>query len=345
MKKYILLIIGMCVFVGCNNDEGVYEKVPITFVKPSNFPEVTYTLNNNPLTEKGVQLGKKLFYEGKLSSDGVVACAFCHQQKFAFTHHGHQFSHGVDDRKGTRNAPPVQNMAFQKQFSWDGAAFHLDLFSIIPITNPDEMGETVTSILEKLRKDEMYEKLYNQAFDDGQINTENTFKALSQFMITMVSSNSKYDKYVRHESGGNFTIEEKEGLDLFKSKCATCHKTALFTDDAFRNNGLPINPAINDLGRMRVTLVEDDKYKFKVPSLRNIALTAPYMHDGRFGSLASVLNFYANGVQETQNLDPILKHANGNLGISIATDEKNKIIAFLNTLTDDEFIEDKRFAE
>lgn len=345
MKKILLFTIGICLFISCNQDQGVYEKIPLTFEKPSNFPAIKYNLDNNPLTEKGFELGKKLFYDGKLSSDGVVSCAFCHQQKFAFTHHGHQFSHGVDDRKGMRNAPPIQNMAFQMQFSWDGAAFHLDLFSIIPITNPDEMGETVTSVLNKLKQDKAYENLYTKAFDNGEINTENTFKALSQFMIMMVSSNSKYDKYIRNEAGATFTNDEKEGLKLFKNKCASCHKTDLFTDDSFRNNGLPINSEINDLGRMQVTLVEQDKFKFKVPSLRNVALTAPYMHDGRFGSLESVLNFYANDVQETENLDELLKHTDGTLGISLSTEEKYKIKIFLKTLTDEEFIQDKRFAE
>ncbi|WP_425657081.1 cytochrome-c peroxidase [Tenacibaculum ascidiaceicola] len=343
MKK-LMIVLLVCSFFSCKKEE-VYTNVELAFEKPSNFPEPHYNLSSNPITEKGFELGKKLFYEGKLSSDGVVSCAFCHQQKFAFTHHGHQLSHGVEDREGTRNAPPVQNMAFQKQFSWDGAAFHLDVFPIIPITNPVEMDETVTNILEKLRQDAAYRKLFSQAFEDGQVNADNTFKAMSQFMLMMVSANSKYDKYVRVEKGGAFSEQEKKGLELFKAKCASCHTSDLFTDDAFRNNGLPVNPEINDLGRMTVTLLEDDKYKFKVPSLRNIELTAPYMHDGRFGSLKSVLNFYATGVQETQNLDPILKKEDGTTGISLNEQEKEDIIAFLKTLTDEEFITDKRFAE
>ncbi|MDP2539873.1 cytochrome-c peroxidase [Tenacibaculum discolor] len=343
MKK-LMIVLLVCSFFSCKKEE-VYTNVELAFEKPSNFPEPHYNLSSNPITEKGFELGKKLFYEGKLSSDGVVSCAFCHQQKFAFTHHGHQLSHGVEDREGTRNAPPVQNMAFQKQFSWDGAAFHLDVFPIIPITNPVEMDETVTNILEKLRQDASYRKLFSQAFEDGQVNADNTFKAMSQFMLMMVSANSKYDKYVRVEKGGAFSEQEKKGLELFKAKCASCHTSDLFTDDAFRNNGLPVNPEINDLGRMTVTLLEDDKYKFKVPSLRNIELTAPYMHDGRFGSLKSVLNFYATGVQETQNLDPILKKEDGTTGISLNEQEKEDIIAFLKTLTDEEFITDKRFAE
>ncbi|MGG6229903.1 cytochrome-c peroxidase [Tenacibaculum sp. SDUM215027] len=343
MKK-LMIVLLVCSFFSCKK-EDVYTNVELVFEQPSNFPEPHYTLSSNPITEKGFELGKKLFYEGKLSSDGVVSCAFCHQQKFAFTHHGHQLSHGVEDREGTRNTLPVQNMAFQKQFSWDGAAFHLDMFPIIPITNPVEMDETVTNILEKLRQDASYRKLFSQAFEDGQVNADNTFKAMSQFMLMMVSANSKYDKYVRVEKGGSFSEQEKKGLELFKAKCASCHTSDLFTDDAFRNNGLPINPEINDLGRMTVTLLEEDKYKFKVPSLRNIELTAPYMHDGRFGSLKSVLNFYATGVQETQNLDPILKNENGTIGIPLNEQEKEGIIAFLKTLTDEEFITDKRFAE
>lgn len=343
MKKLMIALLA-CSFFSCKQ-EDVYVNVELAFEQPSNFPEPHYNLSSNPITEKGFELGKKLFYEGKLSSDGVVSCAFCHQQKFAFTHHGHQLSHGVEDREGTRNTPPVQNMAFQKQFSWDGAAFHLDIFPIIPITNPVEMDETVSNILEKLKEDAAYRKLFSQAFEDGQINADNTFKAMSQFMLMMVSANSKYDKYVRVEKGGELSEQEKKGLALFKTKCASCHTSDLFTDDAFRNNGLPINPEINDLGRMTVTLVEEDKYKFKVPSLRNIELTAPYMHDGRFGSLQSVLNFYAKGVQETQNLDPILKNENGKIGIPLNEQEKEDIIAFLKTLTDEEFITDKRFAE
>lgn len=343
MKK-IMIVLLVCSFFSCKQ-EDVYTNVELAFEQPSNFPEPHYNLSSNPITEKGFELGKKLFYEGKLSSDGVVSCAFCHQQKFAFTHHGHQLSHGVEDRVGTRNTPPIQNMAFQKQFSWDGAAFHLDIFPIIPITNPVEMDETVTNILEKLQQDAAYRKLFSQAFEDGEINADNTFKAMSQFMLMMVSANSKYDKYVRVEKGGEFSEQEKKGLELFKSKCASCHTSDLFTDDAFRNNGLPINPEINDLGRMTVTLLEEDKYKFKVPSLRNIELTAPYMHDGRFGSLKSVLNFYATGVQETQNLDPILKNENGTIGIALNEQEKENIIAFLKTLTDEEFITDKRFTE
>ena len=157
----------------------------------------------------------------------------------------------------------------------------------------------------------------------------------------MVSANSRYDKYVRNE-GGVLTAQELEGMGLFQEKCASCHITDLFTDSAFRNNGLPPNPYLNDLGRETVTGFRYDRYKFKVPSLRNVEKTAPYMHDGRFGSLESVLNFYATGVHNTENLDPLLNN-NGVPGIPLTEDEKAAIIAFLKTLTDEEYINNPLF--
>ena len=311
---------------------------------PSNFPEMTYDLNSNQPTKNGFELGKKLFYDGNLSANGFISCGFCHEQRFAFTHHEHQFSHGIDDLEGIRNTPAIQNMAFQSEFAWDGGTSHLDLFPIIPITNEVEMGETISNVLKKLQADSEYQRLFASAFEDGGVNNENFFKALSQFMVMMISSNSKYDKYVRKEAGGEFTEIEKKGLGIFEAKCAACHKTDLFTDSAFRNNGLPPYPGINDLGRAEVSGSTSDNYKFKVPSLRNVAITAPYMHDGRFGSLASVLNFYNTGVTDSETLDPLLKQ-NGKLGIAISQDEQKALIAFLNTLTDSEYLNDKRFSE
>ncbi|MAS19167.1 MAG: hypothetical protein CMF34_02645 [Leeuwenhoekiella sp.] len=199
-------------------------------------------------------------------------------------------------------------------------------------------------MLSKLQADSEYQRLFASAFEDAEVSNENFLKALAQFMVTMISSNSKYDKYVRNEEGGKFSDLEKEGLAVFESKCATCHATDLFTDNSFRNNGLPPYPGIDDIGRAEVSGSAADNYKFKVPSLRNVAITAPYMHDGRFGSLQSVLNFYTSGVQESETLDPILKQ-NDRLGIVLTTDEQEALIAFLNTLTDNEFLEDERFAE
>jgi len=344
--RLIYLLFCTIIIVSCSspNEEYVASNELLEFSVPSNFPEPVYPLDVNPPTKFGFQLGKKLFYDGKLSSNGFISCGFCHEQRTAFTHHGHQFSHGVDDKEGTRNTPPIQNAAFMPEFTWDGATSHLDLFPIIPITNEVEMGETMSNVFLKLNADKEYKVMFAAAFEDGEINAENFLKALSQFMVMMVSSESKYDKYSREEEGGEFTAIEKKGLEIFTQKCATCHSTDLFTDHSFRNNGLPPNPILNDIGRAEVSGAEQDKYKFKVPSLRNVALTAPYMHDGRFGTLMNVLNFYDSGVEISETLDPILNNEK-ELGIKLIEDEKEALIAFLNTLTDEKYINDARFAE
>lgn len=344
MKKYFFALLVLSLVSCVSDTESEYQNIPIAYQVPSNFPPMAYNMANNPLTEKGFELGKKIFYDGRLASDGVVSCGFCHIQEDAFTHHGHNFSHGVGEAIGTRNAQPIQNMAFQTQFMWDGAADHIELVSMIPIASEIEMNGDFSAIITMMENDTNYRKLYMQAFENGEINAENMLKALAQFMTMLTSSNSKFDKYRRNEPGGTLTQDELEGYQIFNQKCASCHATDLFTDNSFRNNGLAINPAINDLGRYRVTENELDKYKFKVPSLRNIEKTAPYMHDGRLFTLEAVLNHYASGVVHTQNLDPIL-NANGTLGIPLTAAEKSKIIAFLKTLTDHQFLTDRRFAE
>ncbi|WP_304038875.1 cytochrome-c peroxidase [Mesonia mobilis] len=323
--------------------EAIVENDTLSIEIPDYFPEVTYNFEANPPTEKGFELGKKLFYDGKLSSDGVVSCGFCHIQDFSFTHHTHIVSHGVNGALGTRNAQPLQNMIFMNEFTWDGAAESLDAQPIIPITAEVEMNESFSNIIDKLQADEEYPQLFAEAFENGEVNTDNMLKAISQFLVMMVSADSKYDKILKNE-GSQFTAEEEAGKVLFDQKCATCHAGVLFTDQSYRNNGLPIDPEYDDEGRSRVTGLQADKYKFKVPSLRNIQITYPYMHDGRFQTLAQVLDHYDSGMVVTENLDPVFQQ-NENLGISLTEDEKQKIIAFLETLTDDNFLLDDRFAE
>ena len=323
--------------------EAIVENDTLSIEIPDYFPEVTYNFEANPPTEKGFELGKKLFYDGKLSSDGVVSCGFCHIQDFSFTHHTHIVSHGVNGALGTRNAQPLQNMIFMNEFTWDGAAESLDAQPIIPITAEVEMNESFSNIIDKLQADKEYPQLFAEAFENGEVNTDNMLKAISQFLVMMVSADSKYDKILKNE-GSQFTAEEEAGKVLFDQKCATCHAGVLFTDQSYRNNGLPIDPEYDDEGRSRVTGLQADKYKFKVPSLRNIQITYPYMHDGRFQTLAQVLDHYDSGMVVTENLDPVFQQ-NENLGISLTEDEKQKIIAFLETLTDDNFLLDDRFAE
>lgn len=341
--KYILLLI-LLLFWSCSDDDDEYQNIPLVFEIPSNFPPLAYDVANNPPTEKGFELGKKLFYDGRLASDGIVSCGFCHIQADAFTHHGHTFSHGVDDAIGTRNTPPIQNLAYQTTFMYDGATSHLDLQPIIPFTSPIEMNGNFSDVIIMMKADATYQKLFKIAFTDGQINAENMLKALGQFMVMVTSSNSRFDKFRRNEAGGILSQQEQAGYTLFNQKCASCHATDLFTDNSFRNNGLQVNPAINDIGRYRVTQLDQDVYKFKVPSLRNIEKTAPYMHDGRLFTLEAVMEHYNSGVVNSNTLDPLLK-TNGKLGIPTTEVEKTQIIAFLKTLTDTQYLTDKRFSE
>ncbi|TRX39792.1 cytochrome-c peroxidase [Flavobacterium restrictum] len=345
MKTKQLLLLILPLFVSCSNDsDDTYQNIPLEFKVPSNFPPPTYNFAANPLTEKGFELGKKLFYDGRLASDGIVSCGFCHEQANAFTHHGHTLSHGVGNGVGTRNTPSIQNLGYQTSFMYDGATTHLDLQPIIPFTNPVEMNGDFTKAITMMKADASYQKLFKIAFANGQINAENMLKALGQFMVSITSSNSRFDKYRRHETGGTLTETELKGFAVFNAKCTSCHATDLMTDNSFRNNGLAVNQAINDVGRYKVTLLAVDKYAFKVPSLRNIAKTAPYMHDGRFGTLEAVLNHYATGVENSATLDPLLKQ-NQKLGIALSETDKIQLIAFLETVTDTEYLTNKRFSE
>ncbi len=318
------------------------ENPRVTLEQPVNFPPIQYALQNNPVTTSGFELGRALFYDGQLSRNGSINCGSCHQQSAAFTHRGHIVSHGIDDKLGTRNSPAIMNLAWQTDFFWDGGVHDLDLQPIAPIQNPVEMDEKMANVLNKLRADSYYPRKFSEAFGSNEITSERFLKALSQFMITLVSAHSRYDGYKRNE-GDTLSALELSGLKLFQQKCASCHAGDLFTDLSFRDNGLDEHNKA-DSGRFRVTLNKEDKFKFKVPSLRNVELTAPYMHDGRFRNLELVLDHYASNVHDNPNLDPLLKQ-NGQLGIPLTAEEKVKIIAFLKTLTDHQFITDKRFSE
>ena len=312
------------------------------FSVPEGFPQPVYNLMANPVTEDGFLLGKKLFFDGRLSRDGTISCGECHNQANSFTHHGHGFSHGIDGKEGFRNAQPIVNVAWQNSFFWDGGVFNLDLFAIAPIENPVEMDEKFPNVIEKLKKSEDYPKLFKKAFGTEEVTSERFLKALSQYMLSLVSANSRYDQYLAGKA--RLTETEMKGLALFKEKgCNTCHSGILFTDHSFRSNGLGAEYT-GDLGRFRITENESDKNKFKVPTLRNIEVTYPYMHDGRFRNLEGVLEHYADGVQGVDNLDPALKKG-PKPGIALTKEEQGQIIAFLKTLTDTEFLNNKRFSE
>lgn len=334
-KKIWMISSGLIMLVACGkeiitNFEG--------FKKPSNFPEPVYRFSDNTITQGGFELGRKLFYEPRFSRNNTVSCGSCHIQSSAFTQHGHDVSHGIDDRLGKRNSPPIMNLAWMTTFMWDGGVFDLDLQPIAPITAHEEMDETVLNVLSKLRAHPLYPDLFKKAYGDTAITTARTLKALSQFMLLCVSANSKYDSVMRRE-GPSFTETEQRGYTFFQQHCSNCHKEPLFTDYSFRNNGIAIG-LNDDMGRYAVTLKEEDKYKFKVPSLRNLEFTAPYMHDGRFILLDAVLDHYRNNVQHTPNLDPALAN-----GIPMTDAEKADLLAFLKTLSDRSFLTNKNLSE
>lgn len=345
MKNIVLLVCFTLNFISCTNndiDRGIPINEKYELKYPSYFPSLTFDTIRYPLSKNGIELGRKLFYDGRLSRNNTISCGFCHIQENAFTHHGHNVSHGIDDRLGIRNAPAIQNLAFLNRFMWDGVIHDLAQQSISPISNEDEMDSSIEEIVSKLKNDTNYRTLFKSVFGDENINGERILNALGQFMAAMISSNSRYDAYLKKE--GNLTDEEKYGMNLFQQKCSSCHNGALFTDETFRNTGQYYDAQYKDGGRFRVTLDSVDFMKFRVPSLRNIELTKPYMHDGRFYSLEAVLNFYDQNVENQKNLDPILKQ-NGRIGIPMTENEKKAIITFLKTLTDQKFITNPAFAE
>ncbi|GAA5093324.1 cytochrome c peroxidase [Chryseobacterium ginsengisoli] len=342
--KIGLVIFSLLSFISCSDEvmEPLEKDEVYNLSFPSYFPEMTFDTSGNPVTKNGVELGRKLFYEGRLSRNNTISCGFCHIQENAFTHHGHTVSHGVDNRIGIRNAPPIQNMAFLKRYMWDGVIHNLNEQPIIPITNENEMDSSMPEVISKLSSDSKYKKLFKLAYGDENITGERILKALSQFMATMISADSKYDRMKQGKE--YFSSEEVKGMNLFQQKCSSCHSGELFTDESFRNTGMYYNTQFKDAGRYRVTLDQNDWMKFRVPSLRNIEYTAPYMHDGRFYTLDAVLNFYSDNVEDNSNLDPQLRQ-NGHIGIVMNAQEKQFIIAFLKTLSDKNFISNLKFAE
>lgn len=341
-KHFAILTFFIAGIIACNKEMVEAPQAFAGFEQPANFPAPVYNFSANPVTQGGFELGRKLFYDPLLSVNNTISCGNCHIQTSGFTQHGHSVSHGIFDRLGTRNSPPVMNLAWSPAFMWDGGIFDLDLQPLAPIANHVEMGEDITHVLDKLKNSSVYPALFTKAYGTSEITTTRFLKALSQFMTLCVSSHSKYDSVMRN-TGVSFSATEQNGYALFKQKCSSCHPEPLFTDNSFRNNGLSIS-GVNDQGRYLVTLNAADKYKFKVPSLRNLQYTSPYMHDGRFFTLDAVLDHYTSQVQATPNLDPLLQQG-GQLGIPLTTDERTKILAFLATLNDRVFVTDPRFSE
>jgi cytochrome c peroxidase len=304
---------------------------------PENWPKPIYDFSKNPLSQQKINLGRALFYDPILSRNNTISCASCHSQYSAFTHIDHALSHGIDDSIGTRNSPALMNLAWQKHFMWDGAVNHLDVQALAPIENKIEMDEKISTVVLKLKKSVLYKRLFYQAYGDSIATGERTLKSISQFMLTLVSGNSKYDSVMRRQA--KFSDKERNGYNLFKKNCSSCHQEPLFTTNSFENNGLPLDSTLNDFGRYKITKRPHDSLKFKVPTLRNIEHSFPYMHDGRFKKLSQIVNHYTSGIVHSQTLSKELQKP-----IVLTSNEKVDLIAFLLTLTDKSFLIDPKFS-
>lgn len=284
------------------------------------------------------EFGRYLFYDATLSVDSSTSCGTCHQQFAAFAHIDHAVSHGVLGRIGTRNVPALQNLQQQTSFMWDGAFEHLAMQSINPLTGHAEMGSTLPDVLARVARNPRYQQLASQLYDDTQITIPRILEALAAFTGSIVSRSSRYD--AMRDGKLVFNENEQRGLDEFRTHCASCHAEPYFMSNDFASNGLPPDTAMVDVGRYRVTQREEDRYRFRVPSLRNIAITFPYMHDGRFRRLRDVLDHYGSPSKHTPYADSRVTSIAG-----LSDVERKDIIAFLLTLTDTLLPRDPRYRD
>ena len=344
--SFFCFILTTIILNSCKKDPVISEVKNTPYVLDiGSFPEPSIAADN-PLTHKGIRLGRMLFYDKILSRNNTQACASCHRQEFAFNDTA-KFSIGVNNLPGKRNAMSIFNMAWNtNQFFWDGRANLLRHQSLLPIQDELEMDETLENVVQKLNGSYFYKTLFKNAFGTSKISSDLISKALEQFMNSIVSNNSKYDQYL----AGTYTLtpEEERGRYLFVTEynpgfpsasgadCMHCHGGSNFENDRYMNNGLDQDITMLDIGRQAVTNDAADKGKFKVVSLRNIALTAPYMHDGRFSTLEQVIDHY-NLVKNSSTLDGSFQQQLPN-GLQLSNSDKQALVAFLKTLTDQELI-------
>jgi cytochrome c peroxidase len=318
------------------------DATPYRFTFSKFFPQPDLP-RDNPLTGEGVALGGRLFFDRRLSANNSESCARCHRPNAAFTE-PRRFSRGVDGDLGMRNAMSLENLAWKNSFFWDGRATTLREQVLQPIQNPIEMHESLATAVAKISADKNYSRFFGNAFGTPEITSDKIARALEQFLLVQVSFDSKFDHVL--DGRGKFTEEEQHGYELFNTEydprhgqfgadCFHCHGGPLFQSQNFANNGL--DSAFYDLGRSKITERAGDEGKFSVPSLRNVAITAPYMHDGRFRTLDEVVEHYCTGMKRSATLDPNLaKHPDG--GVPLSAYDKKALVAFLKTLTDEKFL-------
>ncbi len=326
-KKHIISVLA-ATFVCAGF--AYFKPTPIYLSIPKGWPKPKYDFSKNPLTEEGFQLGRNLFYDPILSRDNTISCATCHLQATGFTHVDHELSHGIDGKIGKRNAMALINLAWNKDFLWDGGVNHLDMQPLNPIQSPVEMDESLAHVVEKLQQTQKYPQLFEKAFGTHKITGQLTLKALSQFMLMLQSTNAKYDRVMQGQE--RFSEGEQKGYDLFKQHCAACHKEPLFSDDRFENNGLDLDEDLKDIGRMKITGKKEDSLRFRTPTLRNIQFTFPYMHDGRFKNLTQVINHY-NSLPSDKHIPKELRSP-----MQLTDHDRADLIVFLKTLTDQAFL-------
>ncbi|MBM3418044.1 MAG: cytochrome-c peroxidase [Bacteroidetes bacterium] len=356
MNKFFGWFAITLLILSCKKDNTRYFPTPYFLQIPSHFPDMIIPADN-PMTVEGVELGRFLFYEKRLSGDNTQSCASCHLPSASFSD-PNQFSTGIDGIQGTRHSMAIINLGWEDFFFWDGRETTLESQILQPVVNPIEMHQSWKQTVEKLNADVTYRNRFFKAFGEEGIDSTKATKAIAQFIRTLISGESKFDVMYKYENNMNLTSDEQvifqsvdaeewAGYDLFKSlngaDCFHCHNGPLMRVKKFSNNGLIPN-AMDDKGRATVTNNPEDNYKFKVPTLRNIALTAPYMHDGRFTTLDEVIEHYSSGIHMSPTIDPLIEFGSQG-GVQLDAQEKYLLKKFLLTLTDQRFITNPNFQD
>ncbi|NUM30760.1 MAG: c-type cytochrome [Bacteroidetes bacterium] len=330
MKNIFFLISALSIFISsCKKDPIINDKfktTPYIIEVPKYFP-IMNTNPLNPMTVEGFELGRKLYYDPILSNDGR-SCASCHDQKYNFTTYA-------------SNALVHVNLAWNTNFLWNG-----HVTGTLEDIMMFEVGDFFNTDINKLNNSNDYKNLFKKAYNIDKITKTDVAYALAQFFRARVSYNSKFDKFIRGET--DLSPSELNGYILFtteKGDCFHCHTLPLTSDNQFRNIGLDSVFEAHNLGRYEVTHNPLDKGKFKVPTLRNIEVSAPYMHDGRFKTLAEVVEFYNSGVKVSSTIDPIMTKPGKEYGLKLTTKEKSDLISFLKTFTDTSFLNNKAFSK